>query len=89
MVVEQDGDREEMPADAVLLLTGYRRGPDADASAGVEIDPRRAARLRPETFETNVPRLFIAGGEVAGVPERHDLHRERPLPRREGDRSDY
>jgi thioredoxin reductase (NADPH) len=35
--------------------------------AGIECNPETLApTLDPETFETNVPNLFIAGGAVAG-----------------------
>jgi thioredoxin reductase (NADPH) len=58
---------EELPADAVFLLTGYL--PDARLlrSAGVRLEPES---LRPEhdpdTFETNVPGMFVAGSIVSG-----------------------
>jgi thioredoxin reductase (NADPH) len=56
-----------IPADAVLLLTGYRANPDFLLRAGVEINPETAEpRHSAETFETNVPNLFIAGGQLAG-----------------------
>ncbi len=67
VAVQGPGSREEIPADAVFLLTGYR--PDAGVleSAGVRLDPRT---LRPEhdpsTLETNVPGLFVAGTIVSG-----------------------
>jgi thioredoxin reductase (NADPH) len=56
-----------LPADAVLLLTGYRADPDFLRAAGVTVDPGTAVPSHdPETFETNVPNLFIAGGQLAG-----------------------
>ncbi len=56
-----------IPGDAVLLLTGYRADPDFLRRAGVEINAETAApRHSAETFETNVPNLFIAGGQLAG-----------------------
>ena len=59
--------REEIPADAVLLLTGYRPDVDLMRRAGIHCDDGTLAPdLNPETFETNVPNLFIAGGAVAG-----------------------
>jgi thioredoxin reductase (NADPH) len=59
--------REEIAADAVLLLTGYRPDVDLMRRAGVRCDPQTLAPdLQPDTFETNVPNLFIAGGAVAG-----------------------
>jgi thioredoxin reductase (NADPH) len=56
-----------IPADAVLLLTGYHADPEFLRHAGVEINAETAEpRYNPETFETNVPNLFIAGGQLAG-----------------------
>jgi thioredoxin reductase (NADPH) len=51
----------------VLLLTGYQADPAFLRAAGVELDPETLVpRHDPETFETNVPNLFIAGGQLAG-----------------------
>ena len=56
-----------IPADAVLLLTGYRADPEFMRRAGVEINDETAEpKHNPETFETNVPNLFVAGGQLAG-----------------------
>jgi bacillithiol disulfide reductase len=51
----------------VLLLTGYRADTTLMLDAGVELTDREAPRYNPETFETNVPGLFVAGGALAGV----------------------
>ena len=67
VVVEQDGVRDEIPAEAVLLLTGYHPDAALMTRAGIECDPETLApTLNPETYETNVPNLFLAGGAVAG-----------------------
>jgi thioredoxin reductase (NADPH) len=67
VVVERAGVVEEIPADAVFLLTGYRPDVDLMRRAGVRCDETTLAPdLNPETFETNVPNLFIAGGATAG-----------------------
>ena len=66
VVVEHAGQREELPADAVFLLTGYHPDTRLFAGVGVELSDRGAPRYNPETFETNVPNLFVAGGAVAG-----------------------
>jgi thioredoxin reductase (NADPH) len=67
VVVERGGARESLAADAVFLLTGYHPDVDLMRRAGVRCDP---ASLEPDidadTFETNVPNLFIAGGATAG-----------------------
>ena len=58
---------EELPADAVFLLTGYHPDWDLQTNAGIELDDRRAPIYDPETFETTVPGLFVAGGALAGI----------------------
>jgi thioredoxin reductase (NADPH) len=58
---------ETLPADAVLLLTGYRADPEFLRRAGVTVNHDTAEpSYDPETFETNVHNLFIAGGQLAG-----------------------
>jgi thioredoxin reductase (NADPH) len=57
---------EEIAADAVFLLTGYRADSDLMARAGITFNERNAPHHNPETFETNVPNLFVAGGAIAG-----------------------
>jgi thioredoxin reductase (NADPH) len=67
VVVECDGQRDEIPAEGVFLLTGYKPDADLMRAAGVQCDPDTlAAVMNPETFETNVPNLFLAGGATAG-----------------------
>jgi thioredoxin reductase (NADPH) len=61
------GDIEEIAADAVYLLTGYRADSDLLCRAGIRLNDRDAPVHDAETFETNVPGLFIAGGAIAGV----------------------
>ena len=61
------GGREEIPADGVFLLTGYHPDAALMTAAGIHCDPDTLApTLNPETFETNVPNIFLAGGCVAG-----------------------
>jgi thioredoxin reductase (NADPH) len=70
--VEEAGDgatagRESIPAEAVFLLTGYTPDVELMRRAGIACDAETLApSLDPETFETNVPNLFIAGGAIAG-----------------------
>ncbi len=67
VVIERDGQREELPAEGVLLLTGYHPDVKLMTGAGITCDPETLApTLDPETFETNVPNLFVAGGAIAG-----------------------
>jgi thioredoxin reductase (NADPH) len=61
------GPCETLPADAVLLLTGYHADADFLRRAGVAVNHENLEpSYDPETFETNVPNLFIAGGQLAG-----------------------
>jgi len=67
VVVEHGGALEELAADGVFLLTGYR--PDAGLlrASGVELDPCTwVPAYDAQTFETCVPNLFLAGGVVSG-----------------------
>jgi thioredoxin reductase (NADPH) len=67
VVCRADGSREEIPAEGVFLLTGYHPDAKLMTAAGVQCDPETLApTLNSETFETNVPNLFLAGGCVAG-----------------------
>jgi thioredoxin reductase (NADPH) len=61
------GSEEEIPADAVYLLTGYRADAELMCRAGVLLDERQAPVHDPETYETNVAGLFVAGGAIAGI----------------------
>jgi thioredoxin reductase (NADPH) len=62
-----DTEPTSIPADAVLLLTGYQADPEFLRRAGVHINPEtNVPRHDPMTFETNVKNLFVAGGQLAG-----------------------
>jgi thioredoxin reductase (NADPH) len=70
VVITHAGDgsaTETIPAESVLLLTGYHADPEFLRRAGVivEVDTLEP-HYNHETFETNVPNLFIAGGQLAG-----------------------
>ena len=62
-----DAGVEEIAADAVYLLTGYRADTDLMCRAGIRLTERQGPVHDPDTFETNVPGLFVAGGAIAGV----------------------
>jgi thioredoxin reductase (NADPH) len=67
VVVERQGVQESIPAEAVFLLTGYHPDVELMRRAGITCDPETLTpALNSETFESNVPNLFIAGGAVAG-----------------------
>ncbi len=68
VVVESAGGREAIPADGVFLLTGYRSDPELMRNSAIEMDPATCGPVHdPETFETNVPGLFVVGAVVAGT----------------------
>lgn len=58
---------ENVAADGVFLLTGYRADNQLLSSAGVEIlNNGEYPKHDTETYETNVPGLFLAGAVIAG-----------------------
>ena len=69
--VGDDAPPLEIDADFVLLLTGYRQDPMLFDQLGVELrgDDRQPV-YDPETMETNIPGVFVAGTSVAGTPPR-------------------
>ncbi len=65
--LEGPDGRSEEPADAVLLMTGYRSDPKLLRSAGAALHPETGAPVHDEsTFESTVPGLFVIGAFVAG-----------------------
>jgi thioredoxin reductase (NADPH) len=68
VVLEREGQRVELGADGVFLLTGYRPDVELLRGAGVRVD---AVSLKPEhdpgSLETNVRGLYVAGAVVAGT----------------------
>jgi len=67
VVLDELGTRSALPADAVLLLTGYHADNEFLRRAGVEVNAETVEPCyNPQTFETNVPNLFIGGGQLAG-----------------------
>ena len=67
VVVERDGVRDALPAEGVFLLTGYLADLDFLRGSGIEVATNNVPRHDPETFETNVPGLYLAGAVVAGA----------------------
>jgi thioredoxin reductase (NADPH) len=59
----------EVPADFVLLLTGYRQDTRLFEMLGVDLQGEDCKpQLDETTMETNVPGVFIAGTAIAGSP---------------------
>ena len=64
----QTGEERQLPADFVFILTGYI--PDADllARCGIALNPETQVPVyNKETFETNVPGLYVCGTVLAGI----------------------
>ncbi|MBI4475669.1 MAG: NAD(P)-binding domain-containing protein, partial [Acidobacteria bacterium] len=67
VLVEGPQGRAELPADAVYLLTGYHPDRELLERCGVGLDPITCVpRHDPETLESEVPNLFLAGGVISG-----------------------
>ena len=67
VVVERDGGRETLPADGVFLLTGYLADLEFLRDCGVVLRSNNVPEHDPESFETNVPGLYLAGAVVVGA----------------------
>lgn len=77
-----------IPADQAFLLTGYYAAPDLLRSCGVTCDSETlAAQLDADSFESNVPGLFVIGSAGTGLRtsdvfiENGILHAQRALQR--------
>jgi thioredoxin reductase (NADPH) len=65
--VANDQGEREIPADQVFALTGYHPDFDFLRRLGVRLDPEtNKPALNPETLESNVPGLFLAGVVIGG-----------------------
>jgi thioredoxin reductase (NADPH) len=61
------GEILELPTDAAFTLIGYEADTRFLSGCGIEIEPESGAPVHnPETMETNVPGLYVAGGLVGG-----------------------
>jgi thioredoxin reductase (NADPH) len=72
VILEQERiGRIEVPADFVLALIGYEADMTLFLRAGVElIGPGEVPKYNPNTMETTVPGLFVAGTATAGTQNR-------------------
>ncbi|HET7107145.1 MAG TPA: YpdA family putative bacillithiol disulfide reductase [Candidatus Acidoferrum sp.] len=67
IVVENDAGVEELQAKQVFALTGYHPDYDFIEALGVRLDPEsRRPSLDPNTLESNVAGIYLAGVVVAG-----------------------
>ncbi len=61
------GREESLPADRVYALTGFRADFALFRRIGIELEPdTERATVNPDTLETNVPGVYMAGSIVAG-----------------------
>ena len=64
----ETGETEWLPADFVFLLVGYLPDEHLLSRCGITLDPTtKVPTFDPETFETNVPGLYLCGTVMAGV----------------------
>jgi thioredoxin reductase (NADPH) len=72
--IDPSDERLLVPADFVLLLTGFEADQSLFETAGVRLEgPQRAPAFNPETMETNVPGLYVAGTAAAGTQKKYTL----------------
>jgi thioredoxin reductase (NADPH) len=65
--VQQNGDRREIPAQHVFAMTGYHPTMNFFDQLGVRYDKDTLrAEYNPQTFETNVKGVYVAGSVVGG-----------------------
>jgi thioredoxin reductase (NADPH) len=68
VIVEGPGGREEVPAQAVFPLIGYLPDFALFERCGVRLDgPERVPAHDPETLESNVPNVYLAGAILGGT----------------------
>jgi thioredoxin reductase (NADPH) len=64
----KSGETSRVENDFVFALTGYHPDFDFLRSAGVRIDPQtQRPRCDPETLESNIPGIYLAGVIIAGM----------------------
>lgn len=72
--LQPTSERFAIPADFVLLNTGFVQDPCLFEMAGVNLSgEERIPEVNPDTMETNVPGVYIAGTAAAGSQRRYRL----------------
>jgi thioredoxin reductase (NADPH) len=67
VIITSPRGEERLPADLVYVMTGFAPNMDLLRQIGVPIDPKSGIPSHdPETLETSVPNVFVAGVVVAG-----------------------
>lgn len=68
VVLEKEGEAFTLKNDAVFAMTGYHPKTELLQKLGVSVNPETGAPAQdPETMETNIPGLYIAGVIAAGT----------------------
>jgi thioredoxin reductase (NADPH) len=68
VTTDEGAEPLEVEADVVLLMTGYEQDPALFRQVGVTLKGEaRQPTFDPETMETDVPGLFVAGTASAGT----------------------
>ena len=68
--VAPDSEISEVSADFVLLMTGYRQDTTLFSMLGVaRVGIDQEPDYNPDTMETNVPNVYVAGTAVSGTPQ--------------------
>jgi thioredoxin reductase (NADPH) len=71
---QSDGQEARVAADDVLLLTGYVADQTLLRSAGVEVEgPEQIPVHDPDTMQTDIPGLYLAGTATAGTQTMHTV----------------
>jgi thioredoxin reductase (NADPH) len=71
------GEPYQVPADFVLLLTGYEQDNSLLKLVGVElVDLEQRPNYDETTMETNVPGVYVAGTATGGTQERYSIFLE-------------
>lgn len=79
--VDDNRQTQSVPADFVLLLTGYTQDKSLFESAGVTlVGENRAPQHDPHTMMTDVPNLYVAGTAAAGTQNAFKLYIENSHP---------
>ena len=67
VIVQNGGGEKRLPARQVFALTGYHPDYEFIESFGVKLDPHtKKPALNPDTLESNVPGLHLAGVVIGG-----------------------
>ena len=67
VVIENGAGQKRLPAKQVFLLTGYHPDFAFIEGLGVKLDPiTKKPEMDPETHESNVPGLYLAGVVIGG-----------------------